>query len=247
MQAKLYKFETMHQPVEQEVGSTSANAGINREMYQKIMQEISILRAHICPDVSEDDENGSGSNVPEKPKLNSNLTEALSLKAELDEIYKAISDTKHEIASISSMGFDTSKGRPVDELDAVVKGTEMATEQILTAVEAVENDATILADSLTGDEGLLASNIQEQVISIYEACNFQDITGQRITKVVGALRFIADRTDKMIEIWGGSDNFEEVDPDDARGREGDSKLLNGPALESDGATASQDDIDSLFS
>ncbi|MEP6356372.1 MAG: protein phosphatase CheZ [Hyphomicrobiales bacterium] len=245
MKAKLYKFETMNAPAE---ATPAAADGITVEMYEKIMSEISLLRAHICPDMQGGEEpNGGASESAPVIKQNSNLTEALSLKAELDEIYGAISKTKKEIATISSVGFDTEHARPVDELDAVVKGTEAATNQILTAIEHIERDATVLADSLAGDEGLLASNIQEQILTVYEACNFQDITGQRINKVVNVLRFVSERTDKMIEIWGGSDSFDEVDADEAIGRDGDSKLLNGPAMEEDDNTASQGDIDDMFS
>ena len=244
MKAKLYKFETMNAPVAE---APVAAGGATVEMYEKIMSEISILRAHICPDMQGGEGgNGEASESAPAAKQNSNLIEAMSLKAELDEIYGAISKTKKEIATISAVGFDAMQARPVDELDAVVKGTEAATNQILTAIEHIEKDATVLADSLAGDEGLLASNIQEQILSVYEACNFQDITGQRINKVVNVLRFVSERTDKMIEIWGGSDSFEEVNPDEAIGRDGDSKLLNGPAMEEDEETASQGDIDALF-
>lgn len=245
MKAKIYKFETMNRPAA--AAPAEAAGGATAEMYEKIMSEISILRAHICPDQIAGETGDVVVNTSvAKPKFNSNLTEALSLKAELDEIYAAIAKTKKEIATISAVGFDTMQARPVDELDAVVKGTEAATNQILTAIEAIESDATILANSLTGDEGLLASNIQEQILSVYEACNFQDITGQRINKVVGVLRFVSERTDKMIEIWGGSSHFEVIDADEAIGRDGDAKLLNGPAMESDEETASQGDIDALF-
>lgn len=244
MKAKLYKFETMNVPAAEE---PVAAGGATAEMYEKIMSEISILRAHICPDTVGNEAVAVVGEPATNPKQNSNLTEALSLKAELDEIYGAISKTKKEIATISAVGFDAMQARPVDELDAVVKGTEAATNQILTAIEFIERDATVLADSLAGDEGLLASNIQEQILSVYEACNFQDITGQRINKVVNVLRFVSERTDKMIEIWGGSDSFEVVDADEAIGRDGDARLLNGPAMEEDEATASQGDIDDLFS
>jgi len=239
--AKVYKFETMNASA---VEAPARAGGMSEEMYERIMAEIAILRAHICPDVISDE--GAGIVSAPRPRLNSNLTEALSLKAELDEIYSAIARTKKEIATISSVGFDTSHARPVDELDAVVKGTEAATNQILTAIENIERDANVLADSLAGDEGLLASNIQEQIISIYEACNFQDITGQRISKVVNVLRFVSERTDRMIDIWGGIESFDEVDTDAEIGRVGDAKLLNGPSLGGDEATASQGDIDALF-
>ena len=76
-----------------------------------------------------------------------------------------------------------------------------------------------------------------------EACNFQDITGQRITKVVNTLKFVEERIDAMIEIWG-EDDIAEVDPSVTPDSEGDSALLNGPALGDEGID--QNDIDKLF-
>ena len=246
MKAKVYKFEQM-KPFSGDAEPFIAD-GSTVAMYEKIMSEISLLRAHICPNA---EDSGVAGNTPtaasaSTPDMNNNTEEAAKLKAELDEIYSAIAQTKKEIATISAVGFESMQARPVDELDAVVQGTEAATNQILTAIEHIERDATVLADSLAGDEGLLASNIQEQILSVYEACNFQDITGQRINKVVSVLRFVSERTDKMIEIWGGSSSFEAVDADEAIGRDGDAKLLNGPAMEEDETTASQGDIDDMF-
>jgi len=174
------------------------------------------------------------------------LTEALSFKKELDQIYEAIAKTKTEIASLNGAGLNVGNSSPQDELDAVVLGTESATNQILTAIEQVEADATMLANTLVGDEALCAVRIQEKVLSIYEACNFQDITGQRITKVVEALRFVSERTERMIEIWGGMDSFEGVETESIDQREGDDLLKNGPSLGTDEDIASQDDIDALF-
>lgn len=242
MTAKVFKFEAMNNPVETPVAGGGQPTD---QMYKEIMAELAFLRSRICPD-EEPAEPDSAAEIAPDSKLNSDLAEARSLKAELDEINLAISKTKKEIATISSVGFDLSHVRPVDELDAVVKGTEIATNQILTAIENIEKDSNVLADTLAGDEGLLASNIQEQIISVYEACNFQDITGQRIGKVVNVLRFVSERTDKMIDIWGGIDCFDEVDTDAVTGRDGDAKLLNGPALEECEETASQGDIDALF-
>jgi chemotaxis regulatin CheY-phosphate phosphatase CheZ len=37
---------------------------------------------------------------------------------------------------------------------------------------------------------LLSEEIQERVVSIFEACNFQDLTGQRIKKVMTTMKFI---------------------------------------------------------
>jgi len=84
------------------------------------------------------------------------------------------------------------------------------------------------------------------VVKIFEACNFQDLTGQRITKVVSTLKFIETHIVRMMEIWGGLDAFKDIEAEGIVGREGDAKLINGPKLEGEAGHASQDDIDSLF-
>jgi chemotaxis protein CheZ len=133
------------------------------------------------------------------------------------------------------------------ELDAVVAGTEKATESILSAAEFIDDHAMQLAAHVkTERDRALAAEIQEQVVLIFEACNFQDLTGQRITKVVSTLNFVENRIDRMIEIWGGIEQFNGIEPDRPAPATGDKALLNGPALDTDVGRASQDDIDALF-
>ena len=43
------------------------------------------------------------------------------------------------------------------------------------------------------------------MISIFEACNFQDLTGQRINKVMTTMKFIEHHINTMMDIWGGVD------------------------------------------
>lgn len=237
MKSKVYRFESFSRNESQ--GARSEGGIFHHDKLEAIMDELAVLKSHICPITAQADGNHA-------PQTNTSLAEAVGIKNELDQIYEAIAKTKAEIASINGAGIQQSGSSPQDELDAVVNGTESATNQILTAVEQVEADATTLANTLVGDEALIALNIQEKVLSIYEACNFQDITGQRITKVVDALRFVSERTDRMIEIWGGMDSFEGVELQSIDDREGDDRLKNGPSLETDEDVASQDDIDALF-
>jgi chemotaxis protein CheZ len=174
------------------------------------------------------------------------FTEAYKLKSEMESIQEAIARTKQEIASLHVSGFKgEDMSRVTDELDAVVAGTEHATESILAAVERIDDDANNLVAHLKGDQQAMAADIQERVLAIYEACNFQDLTGQRITKVVNVLRFIEDRVDRMMEIWGGMDAFATIEADESLRRVGDAALLNGPALPN-ANKATQDDIDALF-
>ena len=166
----------------------------------------------------------------------------------LDSIYEAIAKTKHEIATLHSTTSADSRdmSRVTNELDAVVHGTEGATETILSSAEYIDETANTLSARLAGQDAELANDIQEKVLHIFEACNFQDLTGQRITKVINTLRFIEDRIIKMMDIWGGIESFQTIEPDTMPTREGDASLLNGPSLETDEGVASQDDIDALF-
>lgn len=175
------------------------------------------------------------------------FVEAYKLKEEMDKIQEAILSTKREIASLHVSGFKgDDRSRVTDELDAVVGGTEQATERILASVEAIDDKAGNLAARLKGDNNVIATEIQERVVEIFEACNFQDLTGQRIRKVVNVLKFIEDRVMRMMEIWGGMEAFNTIETDDSLRRAGDEALLNGPALPTAEDIASQDDIDALF-
>ena len=170
------------------------------------------------------------------------------LKVELDLIYDAISRTKREIAVLHGNSFNGEEMAKVNgELGAVVGGTEEATQQILEAAESIDNAATALSRVTSPDQQkLLSEEIQERVVSIFEACNFQDLTGQRIKKVMTTMKFIENHITIMMDIWGGVDAIKAHAPAIVDTREGDDRLLNGPKLEDDVGHASQDDIDALF-
>jgi chemotaxis protein CheZ len=170
------------------------------------------------------------------------------LKVEIDLIYDAISRTKREIAVLHGKSFNGEEMAKVNgELGAVVGGTEEATQQILEAAEAIDQSATALSKITSPDQQkLLSEEIQERVVSIFEACNFQDLTGQRIKKVMTTMKFIENHITVMMDIWGGVDAIKAHAPPIVDAREGDARLLNGPKVEGDVGHASQDDIDALF-
>ena len=170
------------------------------------------------------------------------------LKVELDLIHDAISRTKREIAVLHGTSFNGEEMARVNgELGAVVGGTEQATQQILEAAEAIDNAATALSKVSSPDQQkLLSEEIQERVVSIFEACNFQDLTGQRISKVMTTMKFIENHITVMMDIWGGVDAIKAHAPAIVDTREGDDRLLNGPKLDGDAGHASQNDIDALF-
>ena len=176
------------------------------------------------------------------------ITEAAKLKGELDLIQHAIVRTKQEIATVHVTGFEGPEMvRVTNELDAIVGGTETATETILSNAEEIDQFASTLIARLKDEQsGALVEDIQERVIKIFEACNFQDLTGQRITKVVATLKFIETHIMRMMEIWGGLDAFKDIEAEAIAQRKGDTGLLNGPKLKDEVGHASQDEIDALF-
>jgi chemotaxis protein CheZ len=170
------------------------------------------------------------------------------LKVELDLIHDAISRTKREIAVLHGNSFNGEEMAKVNgELGAVVGGTEQATQQILEAAEAIDQAATALSKVTSPDQQkLLSEEIQERVVSIFESCNFQDLTGQRINKVMTTMKFIENHITVMMDIWGGVDAIKAHALPIVDTREGDARLLNGPKAEGDVGHVSQDDIDALF-
>ena len=176
------------------------------------------------------------------------IEQCAKLKIELDLIQDAINRTKREIAVLHGKSFDGHEMAKVNgELGAVVGGTEQATQQILEAAEAIDQAATALAKVTSPDQQkLLSEEIQERVVSIFEACNFQDLTGQRISKVMNTMKFIEQHIHEMMNIWGGIDAIKAHATPIADTRDGDARLLNGPKMEGDVGHASQDDIDAMF-
>lgn len=173
------------------------------------------------------------------------------LRAEVCELSHSIVETKRQIAALRNRNNPPDRLiRANDELDAVVQATEGATETILAAAEDIDAIAARMRASAmpTGDIAAL-EDISERTIRIFEACNFQDITGQRISKVVNTMKYVESRVERMIEIFGGPDSFTDLDPpEDApapAARDDDTDLLQGPQLATD-RPISQDDIDKLF-
>jgi chemotaxis protein CheZ len=227
-------------------------------MHREIMAELRAIRAQmgsVSISKSATAETLEGSVSREVAEANAlletyraQIEQCEKLKVELDLIHDAISRTKREIAVLHGKSFDGQEMAKVNgELGAVVGGTEQATQQILEAAEAIDQASSALSKVNSPEQQkILSEEIQERVISIFEACNFQDLTGQRITKVMATMRFIEQHINAMMEIWGGVDAIRAHAPPIVDTREGDARLLNGPKLDGDAGHASQDDIDALF-
>jgi len=224
-------------------------------MHREIMDELRSIRAQMAAPRAAGNETAEAIVAREIAEAHALLEtyraqveQCEKLKVELDLIHDAISRTKREIAVLHGKSFNGEEMAKVNgELGAVVGGTEQATQQILEATEAIDQAATALSKNITPDQQkLLSEDIQERVIAIFEACNFQDLTGQRISKVMQTMKFIEQHINEMMDIWGGVDAIKAHVPPIVDTREGDARLLNGPKLDGDAGHASQDDIDALF-
>jgi chemotaxis protein CheZ len=124
------------------------------------------------------------------------------------------------------------------ELDNVMKATASATNTIMAAAEEI----------LGSDEASLdryRERVEANLLQIFEACSFQDITGQRITKVLEALMQLEKRLSRFANAVNVRDSADVVDPEEAlRQARREMLMLNGPQVTGQGIA--QDDIDKLF-
>ena len=161
----------------------------------------------------------------------------LHVYRELDGLAKYINAAKADIAAVRS---DDIRNKHLPdatvELDAIVRHTEEATGVILDAAETIDAEASKLESQL----------INDQVVLIFEACGFQDLTGQRISKIVTTLQHIEERIAKITSIFG--EHFQSIAPaeidGDADDESEDEKLRNGPQLPAN--ANDQADIDALL-
>jgi chemotaxis protein CheZ len=168
-------------------------------------------------------------------------TEA-ALLAELEGLGRTVARAKQEIASLRVDDITESHiPSATDELDAIVGHTAQATNEILDCCEVLE----AVSAKVGGPE---AEALGNAITRIYEACSFQDITGQRIGKVVAALKAIEARVAAVtarfeVEAAPGAAPAPAPAPAESDATEG-RRLANGPQLP--GAGVSQADIDRLL-
>lgn len=120
------------------------------------------------------------------------------------------------------------------ELSEVVKSVEDATNTILDTTEAIQNAAANSKDDA------LKQQMMEYTTKIFEACNFQDLTGQRIKKVTNTLEYIEKAVQKILTLPIAKG----AKPVKGKKTEDKGTLLNGP--QSSDSAPSQNDIDKLF-
>ncbi len=164
--------------------------------------------------------------------------------SELESLNRYIQSAKAEISALRPEEVtDEFLPTATSELDAIVAATAEATNTIMDATEVIEG----VADALEGDH---QNSLMDATTNIYEACGFQDITGQRITKVVNTLKEIEDKVDALVSAFG--DKIEKVSQKAEKENKAaaapeelsDADLLAGPQMSGEGI--SQEEIDRLL-
>ena len=121
-----------------------------------------------------------------------------------------------------------------EELGTVVQATASATHDIMNAAEEL-----LGADDVPLER--YRALVEEKAIAILEACSFQDITGQRISKVVEALGILEDRLSRFAAAVNAQDLAVTTEREAAVKKRRKALMLNGP-----GVGIGQADIDKLF-
>jgi chemotaxis regulatin CheY-phosphate phosphatase CheZ len=163
---------------------------------------------------------------------------------DLMDMSAAIERTRQELATLAAEKL--AEGRITvagSELDAVVESTEAATQEILAAAEKIQETAWVLREQ--GTDGHSCDELDAKATDIYMACSFQDLTGQRISKVVQTLRYLDGRISAMLDSLGiapapieVADTHTQIELENGR------HLLNGPARPGEGL--SQTNIDTML-
>lgn len=187
------------------------------------------------------------------------------LKEELRSMGRLIAETRSEVAGLIPAGVGSTRlASASGELDSVVGATERAAVEIMGAAERSQEAVQRLrsASDLKPEAVRDLDVIEAAATDIFMACSFQDLTGQRIRKVVQALTYIEQRVTSLGVLWQAKVDMDGVDAP-AHDNRVDAHLLNGPvdnglgqndidallghaAAAPAAGPASQDDIDALF-
>jgi len=158
---------------------------------------------------------------------------------ELREIAGYIDSMRTEIGALQVNELKNSRIPSAgEELGAIVKATEQATNTIMECAEALMG-----ADD--SDHAAYKALVDEKMMVIFEACSFQDITGQRVSKVVETLQHIEQRVVRFADVMKAKDLDGFInDAERERSERKEKFLLNGPQLAGEGVD--QSDVDKMF-
>jgi chemotaxis protein CheZ len=158
---------------------------------------------------------------------------------ELREIAGYIESMRHEIGALQVNDLKNTRIPSAgEELGAIVQATEAATNTIMECAEALMS-----ADA--SDPAAYKALVDERMLTIFEACSFQDITGQRIAKVVETLQHIEERVSRFADVMNAKDiDGFLTEHERARAERKEKFLLHGPQLA--GGGVDQAKVDEMF-
>lgn len=175
------------------------------------------------------------------------------MKQGLNEVYTTLSEFKRALYEIQSASIDSNSAfqEVSDQLDAIIRATESATTQIMDLTEGIQKKISIISnliDNINHDKKAeidsLINDISNSLLSIITACSFQDITGQRIKKVVSAVKSVESKLLEILVSTGikikgheSGKKQKDIDEDTRRALE----LLKGPQ-----ENVSQESVDKLL-
>jgi chemotaxis regulatin CheY-phosphate phosphatase CheZ len=147
----------------------------------------------------------------------------------LRKLTLCIQRTRDEISALRAGGSEEKNGgvsAAIDDLAQVVAASEQAALGIIDAAERIQQTIGSLRGK-GGDDACDA--IDSQAMSILMACSFQDITGQRTSRVVKLLREIEYRLAVLGHTWEIADRDRELPVAPPADTRPDAHLLKGPA------------------
>lgn len=190
----------------------------------------------------------------EAPKNKSNKPEVFG---KLSELAKVINSARRELDDVNpSYLHQEELPQASNELDEIVKTTEKATNKIVDSTEQLQGVNSRIRERLMMvdppiDEDVMMSvddafaESETHISAIYEACNFQDLTGQRIKKIRNVLADIERQVMHLVIVFGLENRSGNLTDKEKEKLLNEADLLKGPNKEGEGLE--QDDIDDILS
>ena len=165
----------------------------------------------------------------------------------LDKLFAYVDKVRMEIAALNLPEKDSDHDRfqaMSKQLDGILEATVDASDKIMSAVEK-NNEAIEKLQALVSDEeqSAVIDEIVDGHNEIFEACAFQDLTGQRVTQLSKSVSYVEERVSALHELWG-KDELDKIELEPEKELTEDEKLLNGPQAKAE--ALNQADIDAMF-
>lgn len=188
----------------------------------------------------------TGNTSPKKPEV----------FGQLGELAKVISSARRELDEADPSHLHQEElPQASSELEEIVRTTEKATNKIVDATEQLQNvngrirERLMMVDPPIDEDVMMSvddafGESETHISAIYEACNFQDLTGQRIKKIRNVLQDVERRVMHLVIVFGLEGKGEELSEKERQALMNEADLLKGPSSEGEGLE--QDDIDDIL-